>query len=379
MKGYANFIGIGGIHVTVDSDFNDRHKVFDFAVIGEAENTFVQIVRDIKNGKKPDKLYISDPPQDLDSLPFPARHLIDYSIYKRKEQLKYEVPAAGILASRGCPFNCIFCCIPARGKKVRFRSPKNIVDEMESIYEQCTGRYSFVDDCFTIDRERIKSFCQEIIDRKLACQWIASTRTDRIDEEIGRLLARAGCRELYFGIESGNERVRNKIIGKNIKEKGISKAVEICYKNRILSNLFLMVGFPSETKEDMLDTTRIGNRVKADAIGIHITMPLPGSKIYSYCLQNKIFPFDLIDRFARGELGRGFRGVYPYFVPQGSSERELLSIKKLAYRSFYLSIPFMIRRLRIWLTVKNRFKEDIKLFRIAFGILLRGGSRGQLS
>jgi hypothetical protein len=140
-----------------------------------------------------------------------------------------------------------------------------------------------------------------------------------------------------------------------------------------------MVGFPGETKAALNDTIRIGNIVKADAIGVHITIPYPGSRLFSQAG----ITTQVIDDYANGIrsdiLVRGFRSEYPLFVPKGLSLGDLVKAKKQAYRRFYLHPLTILRRIRVWFKMPGRFKEDLKLFRIAFGILWRGGSRGQLS
>lgn len=372
-------VGIGGVHVTIDPTFIDRYPIFDFCVLGEGEITLEYIVTQIKKGDKIKKLYVGRQTEDLDELPFPARHLIDYSIYKREEQMSWEIPAAGILSSRGCPYNCIFCCIPAKGKKVRFRSAKNIVDEMESVYEQCKGSYSFVDDCFIINRERTIGLCKEIIKRKLKTKFIASSHADRLDEETASYLSRVGCTDLYFGIESGSERIRNQVIGKRLSDRSIRNTMGLCKKYGITSNLFLMAGFPTETKQEINETINFGLKVEADNIGIHITCPLPGSQLYQYCLEHKYIEKTMIDNFIQGKLGKGMRGVYPLFIPMGMTLENLVNAKKQTYRKFYLHPRTIGKRIMSWIKVRGKFKDDMKLFKIAPHILLHGGSKGQLS
>ncbi|MFH1459862.1 MAG: radical SAM protein [Candidatus Omnitrophota bacterium] len=372
-------LGLGGVHLCCDKTFLERFPVFDFGIIGEGEHTFEEIVSKIKKGEKVRGPIIGKITEDLDSLPFPARHLIKPEIYLREEQMKYEVPSAGILGSRGCPFKCIFCCIPVIGFKLRLRSAKNIVDEMEQVYDQCQGSYGFNDDCFTLNKKYIMDFCQEVIDRKLKIKFIASTRASVVDDEVAKALRRAGCYELYFGVESGNERIRNEIIKKKVDDQQITKAVELCRKYRIMSNLFLMVGFPTETRKEMLDTVKIGSKVKADVIGIHITMPFPGTEVFNYAIKHKMIPEDIIDKYASGELGKGFRGIWPLFIPKGSTLEDLVNIKKMAYRRFFINPMWLLRRIRIWFLIPRRFKEDLKLFKIAFYVFMRGGTKGQLS
>ena len=378
---YGNSIpvGLGGVHLCCDPTFLERFKMFDFGVVGEGEKTFINIVGRIKKGERISGTFQGEITEDLGDIPFPARHLMNSKIYLREEQLKFEVPAAGIMGSRGCPYHCSFCCIPSIGRRVRIRSAKNVIDEMESIYDTCRGFYSFVDDCFTISKEHTLSFCQEIINRKLDAKWIISTRANTMDEEVAKALARAGCTDVYFGVESGNERVRNEVIKKQVTDKQIARAIAVCKKERILTNLFLMVGFPGETKKEMMDTTRIGNKMGADMIGIHITMPLPGTEIFNYCVKNKIIHEDIIDRYARGEMGRGFRDVWPLFVPEGYTLKDLIDIKKKTYMNFYLSPAWILRRIKTWFLIPNKFKEDIKLFKIALHVFATGGTKGQLS
>ena len=372
-------LGLGGVHLCCDPDFLRRFSIFDFGIEGEGEITLLKLIERIKKGERIKGLFKGELIEDLDSLPFPARHLINPQIYKRDEQLEFEVPAAGILGSRGCPHSCSFCCIPAIGHKVRWRSAKNIVDEMVSVYDQCHGYYSFVDDCLTLSKKHTLSFCQEILDRKLDVKWIASTRANTLDDEVAKALSRAGCTDLYFGVESGSERIRNEVIKKKVTDQQISKAVALCRKYKILSNLFLMVGFPGETRKEMEETVRIGSKVKADMVGIHITIPLPGTEIFNYCLKNNKIPADIIDRYARGDMGIGFRGIWPLFIPDGFELADLIKIKKKTYMSFYLNPMWWIRRVRTWLLIPGKFKDDLKLFKIAFHVFVTGGTRGQLS
>lgn len=374
----AGFItALGGVHLTCDPEFLSRYPYFDFGITGEAETKLEELVSKIKGGEAVQGLFQGQSVVALDTLPFPARHLINKSIYKRKEQLKSEIPAAGMLSSRGCPYGCLFCSIPARASKVRFRSVKNIVDEMEEIYDSCGGSYSFVDDCFSINRQRTFEFCQEIIDRKLNCKWIASTRADKLDYELAYILKRAGCVELYFGVESMNDKIRNKVIGKQLKEEAIIRAVTLCRKVKIMSNLFLILGFPEEGKKEIMDTVNVGKKIKADAIGIHLAIPFPGSQLYNYSILNNKIPKDTIDRFVKSN--KKFREEYPNFIPDGFTREDMVNFKKMGYRRFYLNLSWLFRRINIWLSIKGRFVEDLKLLKLIKQIFLQGGSRGQLS
>ncbi len=377
LKKKGRTIGLGGVHLTCDPTFIDRFPVFDWGIVGEGEVTLLELVEKSKKGEKIKGLFQGKRIEDLDTIPFPARHHVRMEDYRRNEES--EVPAAGILASRGCPYNCVFCCIPARGKMVRFRSPKNIVDEMEEIYEECQGKYSFVDDCFTINNKWVSELCQEIMDRKMKVSFVASTRADTLTLEMAKMMKKAGCTDLFLGIESGNDKIRNEVIGKRLKYENIVKAVKICRKVGILSNLFLMVGFPGEGIKEALDTVRIGGRIKADIIGIHVTIPMPGSRIYDYAIQNKLIPKDIIDRWASGKLGRVWRSNWPLFVPEGMTLKKLFWIKRITYMYFYFSPFWWYRRIKLWFKSSKMFFADMRMMKIAFHAFTTGGTKGQLS
>jgi len=129
----------------------------------------------------------------------------------------------------------------------------------------------------------------------------------------------------------------------------------------------------------MMDTVNIGSRVKADIVGIHITRPLPATEIFNYAIENGMFPKDIIDKYASGEMGRGFRDTWPLFAPKGYTIKELINVKRMTYMRFYLSPTWWIRRIRVWFIFPGKFKDDLKLFKIAFHVFRTGGTKGQLS
>lgn len=366
-------IGMGGSHANVDLTFIKRFPVFDFQVVGEGEKAMLDIVNNVISGRKVSRVHISEQIRNLDDLPFPARHPINVRDYLPDD------PHATMIASRGCPYNCLFCSIPGLGRKVRFRSAGNIVDEMEKIYDDHNGKYSFVDECFTLNRRLILDFCSELEARRLNAKWYAMTRADRVDEELIKRMARAGCVELFFGVESGNERIRKEVIHKHVSNEQIFKAIKWCRKFRIQATIFLMLGFPTETKKEINDTINFGARSKADTIGIHLTAPLPGSEIFVHAVEGGSLDRDVIDKYAKGELGDGFRDVWPIYIPKGSSRRELINAKKRAYRKFYLNPSWVLRRLYRDLRSLTKMKQDLKQVGRVTYALIHGGTKTSMS
>ncbi len=373
-------IGIGGSHINVDPAFIKRYPIFDFSVAGEGEFTLTEIVKKIIKGKRLNqKIYHGKILQNLDEIPFPARHLIDIRNYYPREYGKAKNNlSVGIVGSRGCPFNCAFCSRDKKWRKVRFRSGKNIVNEMEMVAKDFGNRFTFTDDFFTFNRKVIENMCDEIVKNGDRFIWNAMTRADCIDEKLIIKMKNAGCDELFFGVESGNARVRNKIIKKNLTDENISKAIRLCRKKKIRSSIFLMMGFPTETKKELEDTVNFGLRFQPDFIGIHLTIPLPGAEIFNIGIKEKMFPKNLVDLYAQGELGE-FMKNWPYFIPSGMNVKYLTEAKKRAYRKFYLSSRWILRRLKIWLFSKQEFKHDLGLVKIGMHILLFGRAKNSAS
>lgn len=369
-------IVLGGIHATNDPDFIERFPYFDYLVTGDGEKTF----HEIAEGLHPRGTIHSERIENLDTLPFPDRSLVDITQYRRPEQWKWEEFHMDILTSRGCAYNCSFCSIPNSGHRVRFRNPKKVVDEMESIYGQCKGKYTFNDDCFTFKKSHVLGLAQEIIDRKLKCEFMASTRANCMDEEMVKALKRMGCKNLCFGVESGSERIRNEVIGKKVTDKDIEKSVNLCRKYGITASLFIMVGLPTETKEDMERTIAISPKLKADYIGVHQTTPYPNSRIYRRAISEGKIPADLVDQWTRGDRGRNFRKAWMFYIPDGFTQKDMIDYKRKTYLRFYFDVGWMMRKLWSWIRHPIRFiKEDLQLFKVLPHVIKFGGTKGQFS
>jgi anaerobic magnesium-protoporphyrin IX monomethyl ester cyclase len=249
----------GGAHVT----FWDDHALeecpeLDVVIRKEGENTMLEIVQRIEAGKgyqdilgitcrvdgkivrNPDRPYI----EDLDSLPFPARHLWPMERFRELEDILY------LATSRGCIYWCEFCTtVRMHGRKYRMRSPKNVVDELEELYQKYgIKKFTFCDDAFTVDQSRIEDLCNEILKRGLKIEWNCGTRVDMITKELLSKMKEAGCISVWFGVESGTQQVLDAM------KKGITPELTV----RVLSWVRelglkpvpnVILGFPGETKK----------------------------------------------------------------------------------------------------------------------------------
>lgn len=367
-------VGCGGTHLCVDPTFIQRYPYFDFGVKGEGEIIMMEIMNKLDNGEKISGLYDGGYVKDLDSLPFPDYNLIDFKEYGSPlDKIGKRRAAITMVTSRGCPFACSFCCKTESRKYVRFRSVKNIADEIEKNYSISHGEYSFMDDAMTLNRKNSVALCKEIIKRKLKISWVAMTRADSLNLELALLMKKSGCRELFIGVESGDPRIRNEIIKKKVSDEDIFEVIRICRRVGIRSSIFLMLGFPSEGKEEIERTVNYSFISNADIMGIHLTMLFPGSELYEQAIKDSIIPGDIVDLYISGKLGKDFSS-WPKYVPKGLTLEYLEKARGRAIRKYYLSPFFVFRLLLYYIRFPHRIKYDEHNYRRALAFLFSGKS-----
>ncbi len=280
----------------------------DFVVIGEAEYTMLELVEAleqrttadlkkvrgigyIKNGET-----VITPPrpaiQDLDALPFPARHLLPMEEYFAAVK---EVPPRGeirkpwtmMITSRGCPYNCIFCSVHVvMGRKWRGRSPENVVDEIEQVvHTYRVKQIDFLDDNMTLNKKRLENICDLIVKRGLDIEWYTPNgiRADGLDENLLTKMKASGCKKIRIAPESGVQRVVDQIIKKDLDLKKVENAVILSRKVGIKVGCFFIIGLIGETKEDILATIKYAyklRRLGADSFYFSYATPLYGTELY---------------------------------------------------------------------------------------------------
>lgn len=331
-------IFLGGPHISADPDFIKRHSyLFDYAITGEGEITFLESLNKITSKEQLPKIQNSTPPTKLDNLPFPDKKLINRQNYKQTESMMF---------SRGCPFQCYYCSRPSISRLVRYRSPQNLISEIKKCYPICKGQISFQDDTFTMKPEKVIEFCREIIKQKIKISWDCNTRIDLVNQKLLSLMKQAGCRQINFGIESGNERVRKEIIHKgNFSNKDINQVFLWCKKYKIRIACYFMIGHPTETKKELNDTKKMILNSKIDTLGLSIPTPFPGSSLYDIALKEGIISPIIIDDFSFKKLGQGYSGVYPVYIPKQIGRDYLYNFLKEVNRKFYLNIHTFVNRL----------------------------------
>jgi len=327
-----------------DAEILHRFVALDIAVRGEAEVTIGEIAagRDLRlvNGisfrrdhevvRTPERAFI----EDLDSLPLPARHLVNNNLYRTPDTDK---PIAFITTARGCPGRCVFC-LAGRigGRAIRFRSVASVLLEVED----CIRRFGitefyFTADTFTWDRAWVVSFCREIVDRKLALRWGTNSRVDTIDDERLAWMKKAGCYVLGFGAESASQEMLTKM-EKGVTVAQIGQAVALCERHRIKSFLHLMIGLPWETRETIEATIRFVERTRAAFVDVAIAYPLPGTQYYEFAKREGLFrEEDLPGHDHTAAMVRTFT----------LTTQELRAARKRILRAFYLRPSYLLRAL----------------------------------
>lgn len=275
-------IMIGGAHVSALPEETLRENpLIDYIVVGEGEQAAVHIVNN-----KPNKKIIEIPPiKDINKLPVPARHLVNYKNYN------YAIPNQGTIrmdvieSSRGCPFKCTFCF--NRAKKPRFRNPIFVVDEIEKSHKQYNTKFfMFFDDTLTIKKSHIIGLCDEIIKRGLHKKIVfyVNTSANTIDIEILKKMKKAGLIEISMGVESGNPQIL-KNTKKGTFHHQYKRVYNWMYKMGLQTRGSFIVGFPNETHKTVRDTINFAKKLNLMRVSCNILTPYPGTLVYEQALK----------------------------------------------------------------------------------------------
>ena len=302
VQAYANYlkkrlglpIVVGGSHVTAlkDMAFTDE---FDFAIVNEGEHTLVELMdcletdgdRSMINGliyREGGQVKVNAARafiQDLDSLPFPARHKISPYKYTFEVPGKGFVPVASMALTRGCPFQCVFCAeFMNAGKKLRSRSAKSVVTEILEVKETFgIHHFYMLDSTLTVNRNLIEEFCHELVDRKANVTFEGQTRVNLVNKPLLTLMRKAGLVRLSFGVESSNRRVLE-LMRKQIQPESMKEAFRLCKELKISTLCGTMMGNPGDTKKTILETARFVRSIPEIRYApLAIAIPYPGTEL----------------------------------------------------------------------------------------------------
>lgn len=378
----------GGNHATALSDMVLRNPCFDFVVRGEGEITFYELCRDILSGQNNfskikgiayrDKNRIIRTEDrgliaDLDNLPALDYELIDLKRYIGNTEAPYVMrfPLIGIMSSRGCPGNCVYCTVKAVwGRTWRGKSAKRTVDEIELLHNRYgVNEFAFLDDSASVNKARWNDICDEIIKRKLDIKWTTPNGIAHwtLDKPTLLKMKRSGCYRITFGIESGNVEIR-KFLGKPYPLDQAKELIQYANKIGMWTICTHILGFPYETKEQMKETIEFAKKSGVDFAAFYSLCPMITSDVYQYFKKEGLLNFDFIfqDNIFDEEK---YELMYKMLNDEGAPTKyfqpsELKKVVRSGYRSFiaYRAVTFL-NPLRIARKIHSieDFKYTLKL------------------
>ncbi len=355
--GYKNPILIGGEHVNI---FKNKafFDCFDFGFFGESDHTFNEFLSIVEandlnfkgmkgflyreNGKVVET-QAADRIEELDRLSFPAMHLLKKNVYRMtfaKFSPRYYLP---IMATRGCPFKCVYCSEPLTNPHVRFRSPKNIVDEIERwVNDLGVTHFFFMDSNLTLKKDQVEGLCREIIRRGLNITFEGWTRANLVDRQILSLLKKSGLIRISYGIESGDPEIL-KIIHKEVSQEDMLEAFKITAELGIEPACSVMLGLPGDTKQSVEKTIRfVKNIPQILYSNFSIANPYPGTELYNWALTGKHGIRLLINDFSEYR-----RYEHSPISVNDLSQEDLVRLQKIGLLRMHLTPKRMIAALKM--------------------------------
>jgi radical SAM superfamily enzyme YgiQ (UPF0313 family) len=334
---------VGSFHPTFCPEEVMQNPDIDFVVRGEGEIPLLRLMKELKKDSPkwetvPGIYYRARDGQvrntpgvnmfpNLDELPIMARDLVlncDYNVYR----------VHSVSSTRGCPYTCSFCADRRFWNgKVRRRSVGSVINEMRLLKDKYKAvAVDFVDGTFTFDRKYVQTFCNALIDQKLDISWRCTARYDNLNEDLLQLMRRANCSGLYFGLESGSNRIL-KAVDKKMTVEGIVKVSKMVHDSGIPSVTSVLIGLPDETKEDAEETLEVMKTFKTDFFDVNSYMPLPGS---SLC--------DLVSEEDRRNMSQGDFKRYQLKAYKIADNLRRKSIVRIGIREFFRSIAKKFKR-----------------------------------
>lgn len=344
------FIVVGGPQITAYPQESMETGLFNMGIFGEGEEISAKIVNFFHTEKinsiegtilNIKGKIITNKPQtlldDINLLPLPDFDLINNNYFS----LTVQKPFATMITSRGCCYNCSFCSQIYNGNKIRYRTAENVADEIELYVKKYRVKeIIFFDETFTFDKNRVIDICNEIIKRQLKFVFNIRTRVDKIDEDIVIALKKAGCTTIHLGIESASDQTLQNM-NKGITVKDIKNAVDLCKKTGIVTRGYFILGYPGETKEDMLNTINFSKKLNLDLASFTVAIPNPKTSLHNIAIKNNYMKYDYWKNFSLGIE----KNKIPYFSDKIITDELLEKMLKKAYLSFYCRPSFILKKL----------------------------------
>lgn len=371
---------LGGAHGTILPEETLKSvPEIDVIVHGEGEQTILELVKVLEEDpnsinqvlgitcREEDSIRsnpLRPPVLDLDTLPFPAFHLLPMGKYRLHPPFSRRRPVMPILTSRGCPYRCIFCSKAVFGKKYRSNSPAYIVDEIRFLKERFgVKEVKFYDDVFTLDRKRVIALCMQLKEHGIDIPWSCETRVNLVNGELLRVMKDAGCYMIEYGVESGNQGILNSL-KKDITLEKTAEAFKLTREAGIETVAYFLLGSPQETSETIHETIEFAKKIDPDFVQFSIATAYPGTELYDLAVEEGLVPKKW-EEYVYADL----KSIdNPGFGTKALSREELGAWNKKAYASFYLRREYVWKRLRK-MTSLGKFKTNVSGLRMVIDLI----------
>jgi len=320
-------VACGGVHSTIATEEVIGAPGIDFACVGEAEDTVVELCEALERGADPARItglwardahgkVTRNPARrlrtDLDSLPFPDRSIFDPALFCADQH-----PRGTLMASRGCPFDCAYCSnhaqksvYPNPKDYVRFRGPENVIEEIEEIVagDRRIEYIRFDDDILTTNREWLARL-SALYRKRVAMPFICNSRVNFMDREMAASLAEMGCKVVCMGIESGNAWLRDNILSRHMSNDQIARAFEVCHEAGMKTVSTNMFGLPLEETSMVHDSIKVNGWCHPDTIQISTFIPYPGTRLHKLCEEKGLITGERVDSIFTGHSPLSLRAT----------------------------------------------------------------------
>jgi anaerobic magnesium-protoporphyrin IX monomethyl ester cyclase len=352
----APVVIIGGAHPTLmPEETLNASPAIDIVVRGEGDVTVIDLLRTLEDERPLDGvtgisyrtdgkiIHTAERTQNvhMDSLPFPAYHLLPRQKYRPHPPHGIMMPFGAIVTSRGCPYRCAYCSKPVFGSRFRAQSPERVVAEMAYLKDRFgVKEIAFYDDSFTLDKKRVLAIAEAIIDKGLNIAWSCETRVDLVDKELLDYMKRAGCYAIAYGIESASPEII-KTLQKDISLEQVNQAVRDSREVGLQVTGYFMLGSPGETPATIQQTIDYAKELKVDFAQFSVTTPFPGTGLYDIYMQGRQEDPDWKNFIYAGTDNP----TTPVFESDKLGREDLKYWIRHAYRSFYMRPSYLWQRL----------------------------------
>jgi anaerobic magnesium-protoporphyrin IX monomethyl ester cyclase len=340
---------VGGPHPSCMPESMLQHPEIDYVVLGEGERAIVELATNTV--KCEDDSVIAAIPgiayrhkgkmikkaprfiSDLDEISYPARHLLPMHLYDRTIEFLSVKPVDTMNVIRGCPFNCTWCNVKELwGQTCRAFTPIKVVEEIDHLVNDygSKGIY-FVGDTFTIQKRNTEKICRLVKKHKLDIEWVCDTQVNLLSRELLKIMKDAGCRTIWFGVESGSPKILKKI-NRNITLEQAVHAFRLCREEGIKTACSFMLGIPGETAKDMKATFKFAKKLDPDWCRFNIFIAYPGCSLYEEILQKGLY--DRVEDFQA------------YVKTEDFNYESLLEVQRRFHKSFHRSPKRVLRKIR---------------------------------